>query len=148
MKIRADEHVSPEIVDAVRRIILTPAFAFDHVYDAGQKGMSDEHWITKFAKAGGNAILTADTDFIHKHPQVLAVFNTGMKVIHMPKKWGMAGGYLQASHILAWWPRIEAKLGEMKQRECFQPEWNVSGETGLFKKVDIDFAKAHKKAKA
>ena len=29
MNIRADEHVSPEIVDAVRHIILTPAFAFD-----------------------------------------------------------------------------------------------------------------------
>ena len=36
----------------------------------------------------------------------------------------------------------------MKQRECYQPEWNASGETGRFKKVDIDFAKTHKKAKA
>ena len=115
--------------------------------DAGDRGAADEHWITRFAKDGGQAIVTADTDFIHKPPQVLAVANTGMKVLHMPSRWANATGNLQAAHILIWWPRIETRILEMKPRECYQPEWNVSGVTGQFKKVVIDFAKAHKKAK-
>ena len=35
MKIRADEHVSPEIVRAVRDIALTPPFELSHVFDDG-----------------------------------------------------------------------------------------------------------------
>lgn len=147
MRVRADEHVSPEIAEAISRLILSPGWQFDHVYDAGDRGTPDEHWITHFAKDGGQAIVTADTDFIHRPPQVVAVSNTGMKVLHLPRKWANAPGYLQASHMLMWWPRIETKLSEMKPRECYQPEWNVSGETGQFKKVDIDFAKAFKKAR-
>ncbi|MCA3564977.1 MAG: DUF5615 family PIN-like protein [Methylocystis sp.] len=145
MRIRADEHVSPEIVKAVRDLILSPDWGFDHVYDAGDRGSDDVHWITKFANDGGDAILTADKDFIQKPPQVMAVFNTGVKVVHLPPRFCNARGYLQAAHILCWWPRIEIQVVRMKPRECYQPEWNVSGETGKFKKVDIDFANAAKK---
>jgi len=147
LRIRADEHVSPEIVETVRRLCLSDGWTFDHVYDAGQGGTDDDHWITAFAKDGGSAIFTADSDFIHKPPAVLAVFNTGLKVIHMPPRWANALGHLQAGHALIWWARIEAQLQSMNGRECYQPEWNVSGQTGSFKKVDIDFAKAHKKAR-
>lgn len=147
MKVRADEHVSPEIVEVVCRLGLSSVFQFDHIYDSGDRGTEDEHWITRFANSGGGAIITADSDFASKPPQVVAVFKTGMKVMHLPHKWGMASGYLQAAHILLWWPRIERQLQIMKPRECYRPEWNISGETGQFKKVDIDFAKAHKKLK-
>lgn len=137
--------MSPEIVETVCRICLSDNWHLDHVYDAGEKGAPDEHWITTFAKNGGQAILTADSDFTHKAPQVVAVFRTGIRVIHLPSKWGTASGYLQAAHILCWWPRIERQLTDMKGRECYQPEWNVSGASGSFKKVTIDFAKAQKK---
>jgi hypothetical protein len=145
LRIRADEHVYPEIVEAVSRICLSDNWRFDHVYDSGDKGKSDEHWITSFANSGGHAIITADADFTRKPPQVVAVFKTGVKVLHLPSKWGAAPGHLQTAHILCWWPRIETQLTNMKQRECFQPEWNISGVAGSFKKVDIDFAKAHQK---
>ena len=147
MKVRADEHVSPEIVSTVCKVCLTQGWQFDHVYDVADGGLEDEHWITRFAKDGGQAILSADTDFAKKPPQVAAVFATGIRVIQMPAKWANAQRYLQAAHILLWWPRIESQLHAMRQRECCRPEWNLNSSSGKFIKVDIDFAKAHKKLK-
>jgi hypothetical protein len=145
VKVRADEHVSPEIVAVVCRLALGAVTHFDHVYDAGDMGAADEHWITTFANNGGEAIITADDDFTSKPPQIVAVFKTGIKVIHMPHKWGFADGYLQAAFLLLWWPRIERQIQIMKKSECYRPEWNVSGKTGVWKKVEINFAKAHQK---
>src|SRR3546814_6654109 len=69
-----------------------------------------------FMSDGGDAILTADRDFLENAPQVEAVFNTGAKVIHLPAKWGQARGTLQAAHILMWWSRRseERRVG----KEC------------------------------
>lgn len=145
MRVRADEHVSPEIVATVCRVCLSPDWALDHVYEVGDEGAQDQHWITRFAEAGGSAILTADRDFCSKAPQVVAVFNTGMKVIHLPPKWGTAKCHMQAAHILLWWPRIEGQIQSMRKRECYRPPWNLNSQSGEFKKVEIDFAKAHKK---
>ena len=125
---------------------LSPGWEISHVFDVGDDGAKDEHWITRFAKSGGHAILSADTDFIKTPPQVVAVFKTGVKVIHLPAKWANASGALQASHVLLWWARIERKLTEMKPRECWRPPWNLH-ETGDLMKVDVDFQEAHKKLK-
>lgn len=128
---------------AVREISLSPGVKLSSVKEAGHAGASDVHWITKFAEEGGDAILSADKDFLKLEPQVNAVFDTGMKVIHLPPKWQNAPGHLQAAHILQWWKRIEQTVTSMRQRECYRPEWNIT-DRGEMKKVKIDFAKAQK----
>jgi hypothetical protein len=125
---------------------LSPGWELTSVYDTGDRGAEDEHWITRFAREGGHAILTADTDFLRVPAQVQAVFETGIRVIHLPSKWANSKSYMQASHILQWWPRIEKQVAMMKPRECFQPPWNLQ-ETGELKRVQIDYAKAQKKLK-
>jgi hypothetical protein len=146
LKIRADEHVSKEIVRAVREMALTPGWQFDHVAEAGDRGAGDVHWITKFAQQGGNAILSADTDFLKRHHQVLAVQKTGMRVIHLPNRWSMSRCELQAAHILLWWKRVEACIGKMGARECYKAPWNIN-EDGEMQKQTIDFHDAERKAK-
>lgn len=138
--------MAPAIVQAVRDIALSAGWKIDSVFDAGDRGCSDVHWITAFMETGGDAILSADRDFLENPPQVVAVFNTGAKVIHLPPKWGQAKGRLQAAHILMWWERIEECIKEMKARECFRPPWNIN-DTGTMQKVAIDFQTAHKKLK-
>src|SRR3546814_12242699 len=118
----------------------------DSVVSARQSGKSDVHWITEFMSDGGDAILTADRDFLENAPQVEAVFNTGAKVIHLPAKWGQARGTLQAAHILMWWSRLEECIAPMKPRQCFRPPWNII-EPGAMQQVAIDFHAAQKKIK-
>lgn len=145
MKIRCDEHVSPHIVTAIRNIALSPGWEISSVREAGHAGSSDVHWITQFAGEGGSAILTADRDFTSLEPQVNAVFDTGLKVIQLPGKWGYAKGYLQASHILLWWGAVEKTILRMKDRECYKPDWNIKESASLeLKPVKIDFQKAQK----
>lgn len=146
MRIRADEHVAPAIVEAINAIALGTGFELTSVLKTGFKGASDVHWITAFAADGGDAILTADTDFLKQPPQVQAVERTGVRVIHLPSAWANATLALQASHLLAWWKRIEAQLAAMKERECYTMSFNVSEDAAL-KKVALDFQGMNKKAK-
>ena len=146
MKIRADEHVAPAALNAIRSIAPSDSREISHVRDVESAGTSDVHWITRFAKEGGQAILTADKDFIKNPPQIKAVSDTGIKIIHLPAKWQNADGRLQAAHLLLWWRRIEETLSTMKQRECYYPPWNLT-ETGRLNKIDIDFQRANKKIK-
>ena len=146
MRVRADEHIAKAIVVAIRDIALDRVWEISSVHDVGHVGDDDVHWITKFADDGGDAILSADRDFFTLEPQVNAVFDTGLKLIHLPPKWGQARGYLQAAHILQWWRRIEARIEQMEPRECYRPPWNIK-ETGELLKVSLDFAKAQKRRK-
>jgi hypothetical protein len=146
LRIRADEHVAPAIVQAVKQIALSDGFELTSVLKEGFKGASDVHWITAFAADGGEAILTADTDFLKQPPQVRAVERTGVKVIHLPAAWANASLAVQAGHILIWWQRIEAQLGAMRQRQCFQTPFTVSDSLPL-KQIVIDFQAVNKKAK-
>ena len=116
MRIRADEHVSREIVRVICELALSPDFEFSSIFQVGHDGSPDEYWATEFAKGGGDAILTADTDFFRKPNQVVAIDRTGLKVIHLPSRWANARAHLQTAHILMWWPRIEVKLQEANPR--------------------------------
>lgn len=145
MRIRADEHVAPAIVQVVNQIAIGKGFELTSVLTEGFGGSEDVHWITAFANDGGEAILTADTDFLKLPPQVQAIERTGLRVIYLPSGWANASRAAQAGHILSWWERIEAQLKEMKLRECYSVPFNAS-EVPL-KKVSIDFQRMNKRAK-
>lgn len=146
MRIRADEHIAPAIVQAVNQIALGEGFELTSVLKEGFKGSSDVHWITAFARDGGAAILTADTDFLKQPLQVQAVERTGVRVIHLPSAWANATRAIQAGHLLIWWQRIETQIKAMKPRECYQIPFTVSDNVPL-KKIAIDFQGINKKAK-
>lgn len=146
MKIRADEHVSPYICQAVRDLGLSPGWELTQVTEVGDRASTDEHWATQFSKAGGDAILSGDTDFLRRHHLILAIGRMGLRVIHMPSKWSNARADLQAAHILVWWRRIEQTVSTMKPRECYRPPWTIS-EDGELIKIGIDYQGAERKEK-
>jgi hypothetical protein len=145
VKVRTDEHVSPEIVRAIRDMALSPGWELTSVLDF-DRGTDDVHWITRFARDGGDAIVSADTDFLKVPQQVMAVFNTGLRVVHLPPKWSNAQVHLQAAHLLLWWRRIEARIAAMPARQCVRPPWNIQ-ESGDLIEVPIDFQGARRKAR-
>jgi|TARA_R110002096_G_scaffold270283_5_gene464178 predicted nuclease of predicted toxin-antitoxin system len=146
LKIRADEHIAEQIVRAVKEIALSDQVELSHVIEAGDRGASDVHWVTQFAGDGGDVILTADTDFLKRPHQVKAIFDNGLKVIHLPHQWARARRDLQAAHILLWWRRIEAQVNAMKARQCYRVPWNLK-ETGALQQIKIDFQTANKKVR-
>lgn len=146
MKVRADEHVSIHIVRAVRDMALSDGWELTQVIEVGDRGSSDEHWATKFAREGGHAILSGDTDFFKHHQLVIAINHARLRVVHMPPKWSNARCELQASHMLLWWRRIEKILESMSPLECYRPPWNISEDGELLKiKVNYHDAEHHRK---
>ena len=99
-----------------------------------------------FGKEGGKAILSADTDFLKRPHQVMAVHDAGLAIIHLPSKWANAPLHLQIAHLLIWWKRIEATLEAAKPRECWRPEWNIRSE-GELRKIKVDYEEARRKLK-
>jgi predicted nuclease of predicted toxin-antitoxin system len=146
MRIRADEHVSPKIVRAVRELAAGAGVELSSVIESGQAGASDVHWITRFARDGGHVVLTADTDFLKVPAQVLAVLQTGIRVVHLPNRWANAALNMQGAHLLLWWRRIEITVAAMSPRECRQPVWTLA-EPGELRRVTLDFAGAERKAR-
>ena len=148
MKIRADEHISPVIVHAIRDIALRHGWEISSIHDVGDDGTEDEYWITAFARNGGDAILTADKDFQTKLPQVEAVRGNGLRVIHLPRKWAQATGRIQAANLLLWWERIEEALEEMPPGDCRRPTWSER-DSGPLKPVVLNLPRVrrqHRKA--
>ena len=144
MRIRADEHVSERIVDAIINMALGENFELSSVVRCGDRSKSDVHWIKSFANEGGKAILSGDTDFFLRPHQVMAVCQCGLMVVHMPARWSNAKCHLQAAHLLMWWGRIEAALANGRPPQCFRPAWNIS-ERGAVERVRIDYESARKK---
>ena len=60
MKVRADEHVSPKIVQVLRVISLSVGWELTGVREFHGARTADETWVPKFAAEGGQAIITAD----------------------------------------------------------------------------------------
>jgi hypothetical protein len=92
------------------------------------------------------AILSADSDFHKRHQQIVAICDTGLRVVHLPPKWANSLRHLQASHVLLWWPRIEATLKQSNPRQCWRVPWAFS-EAGGLTLVKVDYEDSRRRVK-
>ena len=138
MRIRADEHVSPPIVRWIRELGLSAGWQLTSVREEGHDGDPDITWVTKFARDGGEAILSADKDFLKRPQQIVAICDTGLRVIHMPPRWANSIRSIQAAHILFWWHKIEATLVSSKPRQFWRVPWGFADSPLTLQKVDYE----------
>jgi PIN like domain len=146
LKIRFDEHVSEKIVKSLRDLTRKPDLYISSVTSAAQKGSSDIHWMTSFTHDGGNAIITADDDFIKKSHLIVAIQETGLKVIHLPRQWANSTFTMQAAFLLLWWDRIYETLNSCNNRELHKIPWTFGPKAAMNKKI-LPFQKANNKVK-
>lgn len=132
MKIRADEHVSPKIVQALRVISLGLERTLSHVSEKGQAGTPDISWAKNFSENGGTAILTSDKGFI-KGQQRKAIEATGLQVVLLPEKWAWSTAYRQAAFILFWWSKIEEAVSEGRSSDIWIMRWGFNADGKLKK---------------
>lgn len=132
MKIRADEHISLKIVQALRVISPSLESALSHVSEKGQAGKSDVSWAKDFSESGGTAVLTSDKGFT-KGQQRKAIEATGLQVVLLPEKWAWSTAYYQAAFILFWWSKIEKAISEGTNSDIWIMRWGFS-EDGKLKK--------------
>ena len=140
MKIRADEHVSPKILQAVRLLCLRQGWEISHVRDEHSEKTADETWLSKFANDGGQAILTGDARILGRPHQLVAIRDTGLISVVLSKDWTKAKRHEQAANIIFWWPRLEQALENSGPGDCWPLPFSFDQQP-LNKKV-INYEKA------
>ena len=128
MKVRADEHVSPKIVRALREVVLSPGWELSHVRDVHGARTADETWVPRFAAEGGKAIITADANMLKRPHQILAVYQSKIMGLILPHIWAVAKRHIQASSLRYFWPEIEALFSAGRPGDFFlQANQGTSG---------------------
>lgn len=117
MKICADENISHRLVGILNELSLgTPRLL--HVTDIGAKGVQDRIWVRIFAEEDGDAIVTGDVAMSRRHEELIAIGETGLKLVILPTQYQQGGILLQTAYMLLLWPQIIA-LVEQAAKGCY-----------------------------
>lgn len=148
MRICADENVAPKLTELLRQQLLSPGYTLETVDDHQAKGVKDEIWVRSFAKAGGQAIVGGDLAITTRPHELVAIHQTGLRLIVLDPKWARQPKHLQISYLFYWWPHIEAVLASAGPGHCFKVPWGWPEKTeGAIKPITIDLQSAYKKLK-
>jgi hypothetical protein len=146
LKICADEHESTWIVGIIRDSCLDKEHSLEHVEDYHLRGVQDEIWVRRFARAGGEAIVSADANMLRRHHEVIAICESSLRLIVLPSKWANSARNMQAAHIMFWWPKIQGIIAISAPRKCWKVPWGFS-ESDTIQPITVDFEDARRKIK-
>ena len=117
MKICADENVSPRLVEIINDLS-SDSPRLSHVSEMGALGVEDSIWVRTFAEQGGDAVITADAKMSKRQSELVAIGETGLKLLILPTQYQQGGIRFQTAYMLLSWPLI-LKLIEEGGRGCF-----------------------------
>lgn len=137
MKIRADEHVAPKIIRALKDLTLSTGWELSHVREVHGARTADETWVPRFASEGGKAIITADANMLKRPHQILAIRQSNVVGLILPHTWASSRRHVQASSLIYFWPEIEACFSAAQPGDF----WRIPAalHRGPLEKLDIDY---------
>lgn len=147
MRICADENVAPLLSALIRDALLGRHHTLETVDDHQAKGVDDDIWVRKFGKAGGEAIVGADAKMLTRPHEVVAIVESGLRLVVLPPQWVNAKIHVQISFLFFWWPHIEAVLASSKPGQCFKVPWSWGETANAIKSITVDAQAAYRKAK-
>ena len=147
MKICADENVAPKLTAMLREQLVSKEHTLETVDDYAAKGVDDQIWVRKFAAAGGEAIVGGDFAMTKKPHEIVAIAETGLRLIILDQRWPRKPRHIQISYLFYWWPPIEVVLKAAKPGQCFRVPWGWGDTEDAIKQIPIDLQSAQKKLK-
>jgi hypothetical protein len=144
LRLCADENVAPLISDLIRETLLSGDFTLDCIDDHQARGVDDQIWVRKFADAGGEAIVGGDAAMLSRPNEVIAIHQTGLRLIVLDPKWPRQKRHIQISYLFYWWPHIEEALRSSGKGACLRVPWGWGETGGAIKPANVDLQKAYK----
>lgn len=148
MKVCADENVALALSDLIRLHLLSAGFTLDNIDDHQARGVDDQIWVRNFADKAGEAIVGADMAMTKRPHELIAIHQTGLRLIVLDERWVRQKKHIQISYLFYWWPHIETVLKTAQPGECFKVPWGWAGDAGSIKPIPVDLQGAYKKVKA
>jgi hypothetical protein len=128
-------------------MLLSRTNTLDTVDDHQARGVGDDIWVRKFGEAGGEAIIGSDARMLTRPHELIAIVESGLRLIVLPSQWVNAKIHLQIAFLAFWWPEIEEVLNTSKPGQCFKVPWSWGETKGAIKFLPIDVQAAYKKVK-
>lgn len=128
-------------------MLLGKQHTLDTVDDHQARGVGDDIWVRKFGRAGGEAIVGSDAKMLSRPHEVIAITESGLRLVVLPAQWANSKIHLQISFLAYWWPHIESVLVTSKPGQCFRVPWTWGDTEGAIKPWTLDVQGAYKKAK-
>jgi hypothetical protein len=141
LKIRADEHVTFRLVQALQSLNLKQGLELSHVRDVHPARTSDETWLPAFAADGGKAILSGDAAMLKRPHQIVAVQDSGLICFILSQRWTKARLHQQMANILWQWPKIEVALKNAGPGDCFPVPFEFDDKPLEEKKINYEAAR-------
>lgn len=133
--------------ELLRKHLVSRSFILDTVDDHQARSIDDVIWVKKFADADGFAVLGADGAMTTRPHEVVAINETGLKLVLLDQRWARAKKHMQIAHLFFWWPRIEAVLQSDVKQKCFRVPWSWSDAEDAIKPFSLDLQRAYKQLK-
>jgi hypothetical protein len=143
----ADENVAPKLTGLIREQLLSRPHTLATVDDYQATGVDDQIWVRKFADAGGHAIVGGDFAMTKKPHEIIAIAETGLRLIVLDQKWPQQKKHIQISYLFYWWPHIEEAIAGAKKGACLKVPWSWGDPKNAIKPVPIDVQHAYSQVK-
>ena len=141
MKICADENVSWKLV-AVLNDLGRDMPRLLHANDIGAKGVKDVIWVRAFANDGGEVIVSADSMMTQRQAELIAIGETGLKLIVLPSNYEKSRILHQTAYLLFWWPKILELAGQGRKGSYLKLPWNLNmPKIPVWQKIDLEAAR-------
>ena len=141
MKICADENLSVRLVSVVNELSSNMPLLL-HVRDIKANGVPDRIWVRNFAETGGEAIISGDFAMTNRPAELIALGETGLKLIVLPTAFVGAGILRQTAYTLMWWPKIVEILRGAPTGSYVKLPWNMNmPRISAWQKIDIASAR-------
>lgn len=140
MRVRANEHVSPKIIQVLRIASLNSDWELTGVREFHGARTADQTWVPRFAAEGGQAIITADANMLKRPHLIAAIQQAGVRGLILPSVRAQARRHVQASSLIYFWPQIEAAFGDALPGEFWRLPTTLHA--GALEKLNVNYAAA------
>lgn len=84
----------------------------------GEKG--DEHWVVRFAKDGGQIIISGDTKMHGRLHELAALVESGVVTYFFERKWSTFSFFTKSAMLLHWWPKVREHMDTAGKGTCWE----------------------------
>lgn len=133
----------------IREQLCSRDFILETVDDHAAKGVADQIWVRNFAKSGGDAVVSGDVAMTKKHHELLAIHETGLRLVLLHESWARQKKHLQIAYLFFWWPYIEEVFRTARPGQCFKVPWAWPADASpkAIKLLSLDIQEAYRKQK-
>lgn len=139
--------MSPALSDLIRQHLVSKGNSLETVDDHQARGVDDEIWVRRFAKAGGEAIIGADRRMVTRPHELVAIVEEGLRLAVLDQRWAREARNVQVAHLFLWWPCIESAVSTARKGTCLRVPWSWSADASEIKPIKVDLQDAYRKLK-